>query len=89
MSTQPLRPYQALISKPGSDSIDARAEVMAISLDDARAKLEVEYGAGSVYSLWNEEDASRPRQANYALKRTVREEVSGAIPRCGPHGRLA
>jgi hypothetical protein len=26
---------------------------------------------------------------NYALKRTVREEVSGAIMRCGPHGRLA
>ena len=26
---------------------------------------------------------------NYALKRTVREEVSGAIMRYGPHGRLA
>ena len=26
---------------------------------------------------------------NYALKRTVREDVSGAIMRCGPHGRLA
>jgi hypothetical protein len=25
----------------------------------------------------------------YSLKRTVREEVSGAIMRCGPHGRLA
>jgi hypothetical protein len=24
--------------------------------------------------------------SNYALKRTVREEVSGAIMRCGPHG---
>src|SRR5450755_2534520 len=34
--------------------------------------------------------ASRRRQPpNYALKRTVREEVSGAIMRCGPHGRLA
>jgi hypothetical protein len=30
-----------------------------------------------------------PRGPNYALKRTVREEVSGAIMRCGPHGRLA
>ncbi len=29
------------------------------------------------------------RAPNYALKRTVREEVSGAIMRCGPHGRLA
>jgi len=27
--------------------------------------------------------------ANNSLKRTVREEVSGAIMRCGPHGRLA
>ena len=26
---------------------------------------------------------------NYALKRTVREEVPGAITRCGPNGRLA
>ena len=26
---------------------------------------------------------------NYALKRTVRDEVSGAIIGCGPHGRLA
>ena len=26
---------------------------------------------------------------NYALKRTVREEVSGGIMRYGPHGRLA
>jgi hypothetical protein len=28
-------------------------------------------------------------RSNYALKRTVREEVPGAIMRCGPHGRLA
>jgi hypothetical protein len=26
---------------------------------------------------------------NYALKRTVRDELSSAIMRCGPHGRLA
>jgi hypothetical protein len=28
-------------------------------------------------------------QPNYALKRTVRDEISGAITQCGPHGRLA
>jgi hypothetical protein len=28
-------------------------------------------------------------RSNYALKRTVRDEVSGAIMHCGPHGRLA
>ncbi len=27
--------------------------------------------------------------SNYALKWTVRDEVSGAIMRYGPHGRLA
>jgi len=27
--------------------------------------------------------------SNYALTRTVREEVSGAIMRCGQHDRLA
>ena len=45
----------------GSGRIDARAEVMAESLEDARRKLELEYGEASVYSLWNEEDAERPR----------------------------
>jgi hypothetical protein len=28
-------------------------------------------------------------RSNYALKRTVREEVSRAIMRCGPRGSLA
>ena len=61
MPIMSLRPYQALISKPGSDSIDARAEVMAANLEDAKVKLEAQYGTGSVLSLWIEEDASRPR----------------------------
>ncbi len=28
------------------------------------------------------------RKPNYALKRTVRDALSRAIMRCGPHGRL-
>jgi hypothetical protein len=35
--------------------------VLASSLDDAKKQLELEYGQGSVVSLWNEEDAGRPR----------------------------
>jgi hypothetical protein len=63
MTIMSLRSYQALISKPGSDSIDARAKVMAANLEDAKAMLEAQYGSGCVLSLWNEEDASRPRSA--------------------------
>jgi hypothetical protein len=38
-----------------------RVSVAAESLAEARRKLEAEHGEGTVYSLWNEEDANRPR----------------------------
>jgi hypothetical protein len=38
-----------------------RLELTAASLEEARAKVESEYGLGHTISLWNEEDAAEPR----------------------------
>ncbi len=59
-----LRPYEALISHPGPLAAVFRVTVVARSLDDATERLESEYGLGRVYSLWNEDDANKPRSAN-------------------------
>ncbi len=62
-----LRPYEALISDPsdpGPRSVFLRVTVVAKDLDDAEEQLEREYGRGRVLSLWNEEDANKPRSLN-------------------------
>lgn len=43
------------------DGPGIRLELFADSLEDARAKVEAEYGDGHSISLWNEEDAAKPR----------------------------
>jgi hypothetical protein len=35
--------------------------MLAENLEDAKRKLEAQYGEGHVFSLWNEEDAKKPR----------------------------
>lgn len=59
-----LRPYEALISHLGPLAAVFRVTVVARSLEDATERLESEYGYGRVYSLWNEDDANKPRSAN-------------------------
>ncbi len=59
-----LRPYEALISDLGPLSACLRVTVVAKDLDDAKEQLEREYGRGRVRSLWNEEDANKPRSLN-------------------------
>ena len=44
------------------DQPGIRLDVMARSPDEARAIVVAEYGEGHVISLWNEQDASKPRQ---------------------------
>ena len=56
----PVRPYQAMISEQ-SDSIGVRVEVFARSLEEAKSLIEAEHGQGSVFTLYNEEDANHPR----------------------------
>jgi hypothetical protein len=59
-----LRPYEALILSLGPFAAVFRVTVVARSLDDAKERLESEYGHGRVYSVWNEDDANKPRIAN-------------------------
>jgi hypothetical protein len=55
----PLREYVGFVwigDEPG-----VRIRVTASSVDEARARVVEQYGRGHVISLWNEEDAARPR----------------------------
>lgn len=52
-----LQEYSAMISEVGSDKWSHRATVLANSLEDAREKLEAEYGEGTVFLLQNVWDA--------------------------------
>jgi hypothetical protein len=55
----PPRTYVGLIWVADDPAI--RLSVQAHSLDEARALVVEQYGEGHVISIWNEEDASRPR----------------------------
>lgn len=52
--------YKAMIWETPS-SVSKRVTVIAESLDNARLKLEEQYGKGSVFNLHNENEASAPR----------------------------
>jgi hypothetical protein len=58
---KPLREYLAMIWTSDPNRPGQRVTVLAESLDDARKKLEEEYGKGNIYYLRNEEDANKPR----------------------------
>jgi hypothetical protein len=53
--------YKAMIWIEGSDRPGQRVSVLARNVEEARRKLEREYGEGNVYYLRNEEDAAAPR----------------------------
>ena len=55
-----LRPYVAVLGRP-DEGATVEATVWAKSLDDARSRLEAEYGPGNVFYLRNLEGAARPR----------------------------
>lgn len=59
--------YRAMIWTRDPDCPGQRVSVPAQSLEEAKAKLEAEYGDGNVFDLHNEEDASRPRNESGKL----------------------
>lgn len=62
MSTElrePKREYVGFIRIAGQPEIQLR--LMASSSGEARALVIEQYGEGHVISIWNEEDARRPR----------------------------
>jgi hypothetical protein len=56
-----VKVYKAIIWVDDPNEPGQRVSVLAESADDARKKLEAEYGEGHVFNLHNEEDVSRPR----------------------------
>ena len=58
-SEEPKREYVGFIRIAGQPEIQLR--LMASSLDEAEEIVIAQYGDGHVTSIWNEEDARRPR----------------------------
>ena len=56
-----MKIYKAIIWNDDSDKSGQRVSVLAENLQDAKKRLEEEYGEGHVFNLHNEEDAVRPR----------------------------
>jgi hypothetical protein len=55
------RPYEAMIWVTDPTVPGKQVTVWAKSLNEAKDRLESEYGKGNVYDLRNEEDAAKPR----------------------------
>lgn len=53
--------YRAIIWKPDPDQPGERITVLADDLDEARKILEEQYGKDSVFYLYSEDDADKPR----------------------------
>ena len=53
--------YRAIICKDSAPEKGKKATIRARTLDEAKDKLEGIYGVGSVFSIYSEEDADRPR----------------------------
>lgn len=56
-----MKLYHAMIWKRETTIPGKRVTILADDLEDAKRKLEAEYGEGTVYYLRNEEDAAKPR----------------------------
>jgi hypothetical protein len=56
---QPLTDYVGYVWKDGQPRIDFKIE--AKSLQDAKRQMLAQFGEGFAVSIWNEDDASRPR----------------------------
>ncbi len=57
-----MKTYKAIIWDDDPDKPGRRVSVQAENLDEAKAKLEAEYGEGHVFDLHNEQDALQPRE---------------------------
>jgi hypothetical protein len=56
-----VKAYKAIIWSGDPKEPGERVTVLAENLDDAKKRLEAEYGEGRIFDLHNEEDAARPR----------------------------
>ncbi len=61
-----LRPYEAIIWGPEPDSVGIRTTYFATDIVDAKKQLVAEFGENCTSSLWNEDDAAKPRGTSEA-----------------------
>lgn len=67
------------------DEPGIRLSVWAASAGDAGELIDAEFGAGSIHSVWNEEDASRPRSPGTISESADADaEGGGAVGEVGP-----
>jgi len=53
--------YHAIIERSGPDDAHERTTVEADDLSDAKVRLEAQFGAGRVISLWGETETRKVR----------------------------
>ena len=53
--------YRAVVWGPEPDSVGQRVTIHAKNLADAKRQLVAQFGEDRIYTLSNDEDASRPR----------------------------
>jgi hypothetical protein len=61
MENEELREYQIIWWTDDSARPRERLTVLALSLDDANKQITDKYGSNVKSSIWNEEDAAKPR----------------------------
>ena len=57
-----LREYKAIVWAKDPNAKGQRVTYEAENLEQAEKLLVQQFGADAIYTLWNEEDANRPRQ---------------------------
>lgn len=60
-SGRAVRPFQAIIWQAAPDSVGIRVTFHAPTLAEAKRILELEHGSDVIYTLWNQNDAEKPR----------------------------
>ena len=58
-----MREYKAIVWAKDPNATGQRVTYEAENLEQAEKLLVQQFGSDVVYTLWNEEDANRPRQA--------------------------
>ena len=79
---RPLREFVGFIWI--ADEPALRLSVMARSVEEAREKVIAEHGEGHAISLWNDQDASKPRSPGVVdADATCGDDVGETGPPCG------
>jgi hypothetical protein len=61
VAEESIRKYQAIVWAGDPNDPGERIVLSAASLEEAREQIDKKYGPNIVVSLWNEDDANKPR----------------------------